>query len=87
MNEQLTMDDLYAKPDYHGRRDEIIRLHEELQLQNRIQLVTCCGKVPALMFRDVNTHWVRCLECGRQTANYRHTYQAMQAWNRGEVIT
>lgn len=84
MNEQLNMYS-YIEPDYHGSHDEIVRLSAEKRLENEIQLIYCCGKRPALMFRDVNTHWVRCLECGKHTAEYRKNYQAMQAWNRGEA--
>jgi hypothetical protein len=84
MNEQLNMYD-YAEPNYVGVRDEILRLHEERKLENALQLVDCCGKKPLPMFRSCNDYFIRCPECGKHTTTKHRLYQAMQAWNKGEV--
>lgn len=86
MNEQLNIYD-YTELEYNGTRDEILRLHEERKLENQIRLLPCCGCEPVTSFLSCKEYRVRCLICGRHTDYKRHAYQAMQAWNKGEVTT
>lgn len=84
MNEQMNMYD-YAEPEYNGR-DEILCYDAEIKLEQKIHLLPCCGCEPVTSFRSCKEYCVRCLICGRHTAYKKHVYQAMQAWNKGEVI-
>ena len=71
------------KPDYHGARDEITRSHIESAFTEKIKLKACvCGVVPHEMFRSDTAHFVGCPRCRRQTKEYRHLYEAKQAWNK-----
>ena len=71
------------KPDYHGVRDEIIRLHIEKAFTEKIELKACvCGVVPHEKFWSDTAYFVGCPRCRRQTKEYRHLYEAKQAWNK-----
>lgn len=76
----------YAKPNDNGTKDEILRLHAEVELERKIKLTPCCGEKPKVMFRDVKERWVRCPICGKQTKVYKKDYLVMQAWNRGDYV-
>lgn len=82
--EQISIQDIYGMPDFHGSRDEIVRYSIEQDFENRITLIGCCHKRPVEMFKSSSEYFVRCKECGKQTRTYKHMYEAKQAWNRGE---
>lgn len=83
MDHQYSIYD-YMTPEYNGTKDEILRLHAERQLENKIKLIECCGTRPVGKFISCKEYWVECPACGRKTKVYRKYYQAKQAWNREE---
>lgn len=88
MDGQLSLLDMpQAKPDYQGCMDEIRRYSIEVEFERRIKLQRCsaCGENPKEYFRSCYEYFVKCPFCGRRTAYYRHSYEAKQAWNRGEI--
>ena len=68
-------------PDYHGSRDEIVRLSTEARFERRIKLAKCCGAVPKMMFRSDTEFFVKCSICQKRTKYYKHLYEAKQVWN------
>lgn len=79
--------DFNGKPDYQGKTDEIQRLSIETDFTRTITLRKCsCGGKAENYFQGCYTRFVRCTKCGKRTEMFRHQYEAMQAWNRGEVI-
>lgn len=83
MNEQISIFDI-TKPDYHGATDEITRYSIETDFENSIVLHKHCGIKPETWFRSCHEYYVKCPKCGKRTKYYRHCYESMQAWNRGE---
>lgn len=76
----------HGKPDYQGHKDEIIRYSIETRYTLSIKLRKCrCGGKPQEYFKSTTEKWVRCNNCGLETKRFKHFYEAMQAWNRGEV--
>ena len=85
MDGQISIFDI-TKPDYHGAADEITRYSIELDFEMSIKLHKCryCDRLPAQYFRGCYEQFVMCEQCNKRTKYYRHAYEAMQAWNRGE---
>jgi hypothetical protein len=81
---QLSLFRYRGKPAYSSK-DEIIRATEESYFENLIDLDYCCGVEPGRWTRSCKEYFLICPVCKKQTKTYRHLYQAMQAWNRGET--
>ena len=82
MQGQLSIQD-FAKPDYKGKTDEIMRMSIEQDFTLSLKLQRCqCSKKPQEYFRSCHEYFVKC-DCGRKTKMYKHLYEAIQAWNRG----
>ena len=73
----------YGDPDYGGALDEILRMDIENKFELEIPLDECHGE-PKKMFRSCREYFIICPVCGKRTQYWKHLYQAMQAWNRGE---
>lgn len=71
----------FARPNYNGTRDEILRYHAEHEIEKNISLRKCCGDVPKQKFRSCKEYFVECPKCKARTKYHRHLYEAMQAWN------
>ena len=81
---QMSIFDI-SKPDYHGAMDEITRYSIEVDFERSIKLHKClCGHSPKQYFKGAYEQFVKCEHCEKRTKYYRHAYEAMQAWNRGE---
>lgn len=83
MDWQMSIFDI-TKPDYHGAMDEITRYSIESDFENSIVMREHCGAKPEPWFKSCHDYYVKCPKCGKRTKYYRHCYEAMQAWNRGE---
>jgi hypothetical protein len=84
--EQMSLFDMYGKPDYHGSKDEIVRYDIEFRFENSIRLYKCeCGSSPKEMFKSCHEYFVKCPSCSKQTKMFKHCYEAKQAWNKGET--
>lgn len=79
--------DCQGDPDYHGAMDEITRYSIENDFELSIKLTKCpeCLKEPEKLFKSCHEYWLECPKCGRATERFKKMYQAMQAWNRGEL--
>ena len=74
----------YAKPDYQGKRDEIVRYSIEREFTAKIKLKECsfCKIPPKEMFRSCREYFVLCPKCSKRTVMLKHLYEAKQEWNR-----
>lgn len=75
----------FSKPNYPTHNnDEILRIHAERELENRIVLDMCCDTAPKEMFCSCTEYWVECPVCKAKTKKHKKMFMAMQAWNWGE---
>ena len=97
MWEQISLFQLYpgqdpthrygGKPDYKGSLDEITRYTIETDFELSISLDDCCcGGIPEKRFKSCHDYAIVCPKCDKRTKYYRHQYESMQAWNRGEYV-
>ena len=79
----------YAKPDYKGAVDEITRLTIERDFELYLNAKKCphCNNDPDSCFISCHDYFLKCPKCGIHTDTYKHTYEAIQAWNLDKITT